>query len=174
MDHPPAAKRTLRATPELVPDDFDDATHARLDEVVLNGLKDAQLEYSPVLLLMLIVETSQEKLDPKYKSMLAVTTLIRTHPQLEVELKKAWEQEPKSFRNIRNLSTCGIIHFWKISSRRYRDSTPAFYHTIYVGCATLFPITSAMARLYRRPIPISFQIPVRLTGSLTISALARR
>jgi hypothetical protein len=103
MDH----QRTLETTLELVPDDFDDATHARLDRAVLNALKGfGKLGYSPVNLLAIIVETSQGILDPKYSGNISVMALLHTYPQLEVELENAWEQEPKSFRNIRNLSTC--------------------------------------------------------------------
>jgi hypothetical protein len=170
MDH----QRTLETTLELVPDDFDDATHARLDRAVLNALKGfGKLGYSPVNLLAIIVETSQGILDPKYSGNISVMALLHTYPQLEVELENAWEQEPKSFRNIRNLSTCGIILSWQINSRRYRDSTFAF---IQIRCAGYsFLITSAIARPYRRSTDVPLQIPVAgwLTGCLTIGTLAR-
>ena len=55
-------------------------------------------------------------LDPRYKENPEAKALLREHPQLEVELKNAWEQEPKSFKDIRNLSTSCVILSWQIGS----------------------------------------------------------
>ena len=117
MDGSPAIKRALE-TLEREPDGLDDATHARLDKAVLDTTGD--YPFFPLYpfflhsLLATIVSTSEGMLDPKYEKTPEAKALLREHPQLEAELKKAWEQEPKSFKDVRNLSMSYVV----LSGRR--------------------------------------------------------
>ena len=99
MDISPPPKRAPETTLERVPDDLDNATHARLDVRVLDIVDG----FNPTFLLTTIVDESDGMLDPTYFAPSKAKVLLREHPQLEVELKKAWDQ--RSFRDIRNLGT---------------------------------------------------------------------
>ena len=111
MDHPPP-KRASEATLERVADDLDDATHIRLDKLVLDAIDDD--DYSSILLLTTIAQNSEGKLDSRYSNAYQAKPLLQEHPVLKDVLKKAWEQ--KSFKDIRNLSMSCVILPWQISS----------------------------------------------------------
>src|SRR5277367_6836961 len=69
MDSPidaPSAKRT-QTTLETVPDDLNDAAHARMDDAVFKFFEDEP--YTATTLLATIVSTSEGNLDPKYKEL---------------------------------------------------------------------------------------------------------
>ena len=107
MDGPHAIKCSLETTLERESDGVDNATHARLDKAVLDTTGD--YAFSPPFLLATIVSTSKGMLDLKYEKNPEAKALLQEHPQLEVELKNAWEQEPKSFKDIQNLSMSCVI-----------------------------------------------------------------
>jgi hypothetical protein len=108
MDDSPSPKRVLETTLERVADDLDDATHARMDQEVLNRTKPEKYLCHPFVLLVTIVSTSGGKLDSAYAEYANALALLQEHPQLSDELLNAWEQEPKTFRDIRNLSTSAL------------------------------------------------------------------
>ena len=102
MDSPidaPSAKRT-QTTLETVPDDLNDATHARMDDAVFKFFEDEP--YTATTLLATIVSTSEGNLDPKYKELPNAKALLQKHPSLTDKLKVAWNDG--TFREIRNLS----------------------------------------------------------------------
>jgi len=102
MDSPidaPSAKRT-QTTLETVPDDLNDATHARMDDAVFKIFEDFQ--WNPFTLLATIVENSEGRLDPKYMGNTQAKALLGNCPELADKLKVAWNDG--TFREIRNLS----------------------------------------------------------------------
>jgi hypothetical protein len=115
MDHSCPQKRPLEMTLELVADNLHDATHVRLDKLVLGILDDEP--YSGLLGLLLlttIVHNSEGKLDSRYSNPSQAKALLREHPALTDALEKAWGQ--KSFKDIRNLSMLCVILPCRISS----------------------------------------------------------
>ena len=68
-----------------VEDDLDGAAHARMDEPVLAMIDSDTV--SPLFLLILIVQNSEGKLDPKYQDVSQAVPLPSTneYPQLGVE-----------------------------------------------------------------------------------------
>ena len=72
----------------------DDATHARMDGLILETVVDAPTDQVlAAFLLAIIVDTSEGRLDPKYKQSLIALDLLREHhPDLEDLLKEAWKE----------------------------------------------------------------------------------
>ncbi|KIL65107.1 hypothetical protein M378DRAFT_162356 [Amanita muscaria Koide BX008] len=101
-DERPAKRSALQTTLKTVPSDLDDATHARLDTIVLE-LCDEPIESSlaATCLLNAIVQRSEGRLDQKYGSVEDAKALIKEHPELVAKLKEAWND--RSFEQIRNL-----------------------------------------------------------------------
>src|SRR5277367_4172438 len=88
---------------ELVPNDLDDATHARLDKVVFMVADDEPSMLSlAAFLLVTIVSTSEGLLDAKYEKTPAAVVLLQEHPALKEKLMQAWTA--RTFRDIRNMS----------------------------------------------------------------------
>ena len=91
---------------EVVPDDLDDATHARMDQAVLEVADDDPVILSrareAAFLLATIVSTSEGRLDPKYAQNPAAKALLQEHPALMEKLTEAWTA--RTFRQIRSLS----------------------------------------------------------------------
>jgi hypothetical protein len=105
----PPAKRKAAITLELEPNEEDDATHARLDQEVLETIEN---DRSPMTLLATIVSTS-ERLDQKYGKNQNAKALLREHPGLVDKLEGAWQD--KSFKEIRNLSTSSLSYrYWTV------------------------------------------------------------
>jgi hypothetical protein len=100
--HEPSTKRTQVMTLEVVQDDFDDATHARMDKAVLEVTQEEE-PVPPVLLLATIVSTCNNQLDPKYRENPAAKALLNEHPALVDKLSEAWTA--RRFRQIRILSS---------------------------------------------------------------------
>jgi hypothetical protein len=86
-------------TLDFVADDLGVENHAQLDKKVLDV---AQGTYHPISLLATIVELSNGKLDPHYKSIVNAALFIKNHPELLTLLDDAWSK--KLFSAIRNLS----------------------------------------------------------------------
>src|SRR5277367_1331666 len=78
-----SAKRT-QTTLETVPDDLDDAAHARVDDAVFEIFED-EPSY-PFTLLATVASTSEVNLDPKYKENPNAKTLLQEHPSLTNKL----------------------------------------------------------------------------------------
>ena len=112
MDHSSPQKRPLEITLERVADNLHDATHVRLDKLVLGIVDDDT--YSALVLLITIVQNSEGKLDSRYSNVSQAKALLREHPALTDALEKAWGQ--KSFKDIRNLSMLCVIPPCRISS----------------------------------------------------------
>jgi hypothetical protein len=126
MDHSPPPKRAPETTLERVADDLDDATHARMDQEVLNRPIAEAYPSQPVLLLVAIVSTSGGKLDSAYADNDKAFALLKKHPRLNDELLNALKQEPKTFRDIRNLSTSALYYrIAEANDSRCRNSTSA-------------------------------------------------
>jgi hypothetical protein len=99
--HQPSSSRLkLDMSLEIVPNILDDATHALMDNLVVEHFEDEPLVNSN--LLAIIVWTSEGQLNPDYKDSRNTKTLLRDHPPLSDLLKKAWDN--KEFKEIRNLS----------------------------------------------------------------------
>ena len=139
---------------ERVPDHIDDATHIRLDKLVLEILDDETYSavVPPVLLLTTIVQTWEERLDPRYGNMSQANALLREHPALINELQKAWDQ--KSFKDIRNLRTSCVILSWQIGSN---VDTEILQLPAALGVVALRRHSAtANPPLFARPDPMSF------------------
>jgi hypothetical protein len=93
-------------------DSFDDDTHARLDESVMeyNQAEPSSVQAAAALLVE-IVDSSEQKLNPQYSRLRDARDLVMEHPELMEMLKVAWQE--KSFRDIRRLGE---------SSRRWLSS----------------------------------------------------
>ena len=101
----PSAKRPrVPPTPlETVHNDLDDATHARLDTLVLKTCKEpVESVLAAAFLLPTIVWNSEGRLDPKYSQAANARALIEENLELVDMLRDAWND--KSFKQIRNLS----------------------------------------------------------------------
>ncbi|KAM6495088.1 hypothetical protein JOM56_009711 [Amanita muscaria] len=112
-DERPAKRSTL----ETVPSDLDDATHARLDTIVLE-LCDEPVESSSAVtcLLNAIVQKSEGRLDQKYGRIANAKALIKEHPELVDKLKEAWND--RSFKQIRNLKILRTSQSFQIEQSR--------------------------------------------------------
>jgi hypothetical protein len=98
----PASRRKLDTSLRSVPNDLDDATHARMDDLVLETAEDEPSNLTlAAFLLATIVSTSEGRLDSKYKANPSAKNLLRGDPNLVEMLKLAWME--KSFKAIRNL-----------------------------------------------------------------------
>lgn len=92
---------------EFVNDDLGDATHTERDKMVLQTA-----DYDPfslplaTLLLAMIVSTSKETLDLKYKDIPNAKALLQEHPALIERLRRAWRD--RSFKEIRSLSKISL------------------------------------------------------------------
>ena len=93
---------------ESVPDNCDDVTHARLDEMVL---KTADYEPSSLplatFLLATIVSTSKETLGQKYMENSNTRALLQENPTLIEKLNGAWRD--RTLKEIRNLSAIPLF-----------------------------------------------------------------
>jgi hypothetical protein len=101
--HEPPTKRTQVMTLEVVQDDFDDATHASMDDAVLNVVEEPVNLSRATFLLATIVWSSHGRLDAKYTEPPAAMVLLQEHPALRKKLTEAWAA--RTFRQIRNLSS---------------------------------------------------------------------
>jgi len=100
--------KRAKTTLEAVPNDLDDATHARLDRLVLDT-SDYDPSSLPVAAFFLatIVSYSEDKLNSKYKDTPTVKALFNEHPELMDKLRVAWTA--RSFKEIRNLSAIFVM-----------------------------------------------------------------
>ena len=80
------SRQRTQTTLEPVPDDIDDAAHARMDDAVLKIFEDAT--WNPFTLLATIVSTSEGNLDPKYEKNPNAKTLLQEHPSLTDKLRE--------------------------------------------------------------------------------------
>jgi hypothetical protein len=102
--HEPSAKRAQVVTLQVVPDDLSDATHAIMDEAVLDVVEEQPVNLGrATFLLATIVSSSQGRLDAKYRETPAAKALLQEHPALMEKLTEAWAAG--TFRQIRNLSS---------------------------------------------------------------------
>ncbi|KIL65127.1 hypothetical protein M378DRAFT_10999 [Amanita muscaria Koide BX008] len=112
-DERPAKRSTL----ETVPNDLDDATHARLDKRVLDICEEPVESSSAVtLLLNTIVQHSEGRLDQKYRRIANAKALIKEHPELVDKLKEAWNDS--SFKQIRNSKILRTSQSFQIEQSR--------------------------------------------------------
>ena|ERR1700722_14483180 len=94
------SRQRTQTTLEPVPDDIDDAAHARMDDGVFKFFED--VPFHPITLLATIMSTSEGNLDPKYEKNPNATALLQEHPSLADKLREAWYDN--TFKARRNLS----------------------------------------------------------------------
>src|SRR5277367_6804201 len=96
---------------KLVPNDLDNAAHARLDQEAFKVANSSSLSrplpanepiFAALSLLAIIVSTSEGLLDAKYQQTSAAVALFGEHPELKEKLMQAWMA--RTFRDIRNMS----------------------------------------------------------------------
>jgi hypothetical protein len=98
---PSSGRLKLDPTLEYVDNVLNDATHTRLDKIVVDDFKDEPIVASS--LLESIVAHSEGQLDSIYGKRSSAKTLLRGLPELKELLNKAWKDQ--NFKDIRNLST---------------------------------------------------------------------
>jgi hypothetical protein len=92
---------------ELIANDLDDIIHDRMDrEVFEDTLKPIDF-WTATSLLLTIASAVGSRLDPKYKDINNVKTLLRANPTIIDKLKAAWTAG--SFKGIRNLGASPAI-----------------------------------------------------------------
>jgi len=103
VGQPSSRRQKLEMSLELVVDDLDGATHARLDAAVLETADEDPSTLSLAsFLLVTIVSTSDGRLDSRYEKSPNAKALLQNHPDLMNMLNVAWRD--RSFKAIRNLS----------------------------------------------------------------------
>jgi hypothetical protein len=121
-EDPVAIRRKLEMS---LPDKFDDATHARLNDEVLSNLEDvlSNLEdvHAAITVLIAIVQTAGNVLDQKYGILMEAKALLKENPDLLKMLKEAWKS--RSFNEIRNLGTNTLLILCTYSNSLIRGST---------------------------------------------------
>jgi hypothetical protein len=123
--HSPTRRKVDMATKlAFVPQDsFDNDTHVRLDESVMeyNEAEPSSVQAAAALLVE-IVDFSERKLNPQYSRLRDARNLVMEHPGLMEMLKVAWQE--KSFRDIRRLRESS--HRWLSSPvmRNFARNSP--------------------------------------------------
>ncbi|KIL67470.1 hypothetical protein M378DRAFT_9260 [Amanita muscaria Koide BX008] len=100
---------------EYVEDVFGDETHRLMDDQVLETCKPPETVQTAASLLMIIVDSSNGKLESKYTNLSECKTLLAKHDGLADELKRAWSHQ--SFKNIRKMKILNVPSKPKLSNQ---------------------------------------------------------